>query len=167
MLQAQKSRYLKNSSIIGFLCPILFLAGCKSDFFSGKEVVQIISEANVWCDYMPGTPPGTHAVMKCSLHNLTDQDIIIKRAEGLIVDAKSTSQLRRFTPVMLVDGSPRTEVRLASKQSTEVVFRTPEKVVMPIDLEIYPNVLFMVRCETNFDQYLIIKTPAMKLTKTE
>ncbi len=166
MLQAPKFLLHLGSMILFLLIVFVILPGCTSDVIT-EEIQFKVHETNVWCDYMPGSLPRTHAVMNCELINTTRQPLVLPRAEGLIIDARSTSQLRRFICTILVDDTEVSQLTLPPQAATKVVFRTPMKLVVPFDIKIYNHVRFVVRCETNIDKNFIVTSPIVKPFKTQ
>lgn len=157
---------LGKSNATALLLAALLIAGCQSSFVTDELAIKI-SDTNVWCDFMPGAIPRTNAVMDCELRNATTQPITLSQFQGVIIDAKSTSELRRFTCRAFIDEQQRTEITLKPNEPVRVTFRTPTQVVVPIDLDVYPRVQFVLRAETSIEKFLVVTSPMITAMKTQ
>lgn len=149
---------------VAFISAIL-LNGCSS-YFVTSQVTQKIIETNVWVDYMPGSLPKTHATMRCTLTNTTDKPIKLQRPIGTIIDARSSTEFRRFNCQIVVTETPTRELTLEPNEPVTVVFRSPSTLV-PFDVKIYDKVQMIVKCEADDEKIMVITSGVLTPIKTE
>ena len=134
------------------------------------EVSRKVTDLQVWSDYQPGAVPRMHAVMRCMLQNTTRDTLVCIRPNGSIVDARSTTEVRRFPCQMLVGESTVEQLVLPPDKMFEVVFRTPlstVKPVVPFDVDLYDKVQMLVRIQTIDDKLMEVTSGIVTPIRTE
>ncbi len=131
-----------------------------------SEVSSKVTDLHIWCDYLPGSIPKTVAVFRCTLKNTTSDTLRFTRPTGTIIDARSTSEIRRFTCQILVDETPVKVLTLTPNKQESVIFKSPNQVV-PFDVKLYDKVQMVVKTEGNNEKMLQLSSGIVTPTKTE
>ena len=156
-----------NSGLISLLfCAAFCGCGSAPSRIGESEVVAVHRDAQAWNDFMPGSAPKCHALMTVSLRNLTRDDIVLRSAEGTLVDTRGETPLRRFPAAMVYNDVETPEVRLAPGMELELTFRTPMG-IPPIDARRYGNVRFIIRAETSLGRPIALRSRPLELFATQ
>lgn len=140
-------------------------AGCTT-YFITSEIAHKVSEVQVWVDYMPGALPRTHAILRCALENRTDDTLKIIYAIGTIIDARSTSEIRRFNCQIGLDEVKKKDLVMPPNTRLNVAFESPQTVV-PFDVKLYDKVSMVIKAECSNDKVLVINSEIVTPVRTE
>ncbi|MBE0642920.1 MAG: hypothetical protein IH600_02470 [Bacteroidetes bacterium] len=125
------------------------------------------TETQVWNNRMPGTKPRCNAQMHLQIINKGEQDVRLHDPEATLIIAPDGAPLRRFSPLMTINDKRVRDLTLAKGDSIEVVFRSPDFGLEPIDGSTYPQVRFMLRMQSSVGETLLFGSPVVKIFETQ
>jgi hypothetical protein len=124
-------------------------------------------ETQVWNNSMPGTRPRCNALLRLQIINHGGQTVQLRDPEGIVVVAPDGPSLRRFRPLMTINDRRVRDLTVAAGDSMEVVFRSPDFGLEPIDGAIYPKVRYMLRLESSLEKTLQFGSPVVEIFETQ
>lgn len=125
------------------------------------------AETQVWNNRMPGTRPRCNAMLRMLIINNGEQAVQLRNPEGIVVVAPDGPPLRRFSPLMIINDRRVRELTVAAGDSMEVVFRSPDFGLEPIDASVNPKVRYMLRLESSVEHTLQFGSPVVEIFETQ
>ncbi|MFZ1730157.1 MAG: hypothetical protein WBQ23_14620 [Bacteroidota bacterium] len=169
MRRAFQSWSLPSNLIVG--AALVFMASACSTVSAPPTIYDWLrfapAETQVWNNRMPGTRPRCNALLRLQIINHGEQTVQLRNPEGIVIVAPDGVPLRRFSPLMTIDDRRVRDLTLDVGDSIEVVFRSPDFGLEPIDMTAYPKVRYMLRLESSVEKTLQFGSPVVEVFETQ
>ncbi|MCB2203707.1 hypothetical protein KQI65_03085 [bacterium] len=158
---------LQPSNLILAAALIVLMGACSGSPTIFDHLTVAPAATEVWNNFMPGNKPSGNAILRLSVTNASEADVMLTDPEMLILDASSGQPLRRFPAVVLIEEQRVRKVNIPAKSTVEITFRSPGYGLEPIDTEISPKARLAIRMNSSLDLPLLYRSPIVEIFKTQ